>query len=155
MDAARRKAPNPNKDPELLAEKKAAKAERDKGRKRADEIKRMSWKYGLGSAAVITGECVCSLSLSLSLLLLLSVVCVTVYTLKHLSRTGLLCTYSLFTISRATIVAVQLDDATQLKEVCISASDCALPRPCTAFLLCIISHQQPQQLLCGTRNCSL
>lgn len=49
----RRKAANPNKDPELQAEKKAAKQERDALRKRAEEIKRASWKYGLGAAGVI------------------------------------------------------------------------------------------------------
>ena len=55
--AARRKAPNPNKDPTLQAEKKAAKAERDAKRKRDEEIKKASWKYGLGAAAVIIGLC--------------------------------------------------------------------------------------------------
>ena len=59
---ARRKAGNPNKDPDVLAEKKAAKAERDALRKRADEIKAASWKYGLGAAGVIIGSmCVYSL----------------------------------------------------------------------------------------------
>ena len=53
--AARRKAPNPNKDPTPQAEKKAAKAERDAKRKRDEEIKKASWKYGLGAAAVIIG----------------------------------------------------------------------------------------------------
>ena len=51
----RRKAANPNKDPELQAEKKAAKQERDAMRKRAEEIKKASWKYGLGAAGVIIG----------------------------------------------------------------------------------------------------
>ena len=93
--AARRKAGNPNKDPDLLAEKKAVKAERDALRKRAEQVKAASWKYGLGAAAVIIGG---------------------------------MTIYSLVTISRATIVTVQLDDAVQLKEVSrlTKFSSCAL-----------------------------
>jgi hypothetical protein len=49
----RRKVANPNKDAELQADKKAKKAERDALRKRAEEVKRASWKYGLGAAGVI------------------------------------------------------------------------------------------------------
>ena len=60
--ATRRKASNPNKDEAARAEKKAQKEERDRLRKRAEEIKQASWKYGLGSAGVfIGGMCLYSL----------------------------------------------------------------------------------------------
>ena len=60
--ARARKAGNPNKDPDVLAEKKAAKAERDALRKRADQIKAASWKYGLLAGGLIIG-CMCLYSL--------------------------------------------------------------------------------------------
>jgi hypothetical protein len=64
--AARRKGGNPNKAPDVLAEKKAAKAERDALRKRAEEIRKASWKYGLGAAGVIIGKCGCERGVFLS-----------------------------------------------------------------------------------------
>jgi hypothetical protein len=97
--ARARKAGNPNKDPDVLAEKKAAKAERDALRKRADQIKAASWKYGLGAGGLIIGG---------------------------------MCLYALVTISRATIVTVLLDDASQLKEArprSLRARPAPAPRP--------------------------
>jgi len=60
--SSRQKGANPNKDPDLQAEKKAAKAERDAMRKRAEEIKKASWKYGLGGGGAFIG-CMCLYSL--------------------------------------------------------------------------------------------
>jgi len=59
---SRRKGANPNKDPDLIAEKKEKKAERDALAKRRDVVKAASWKYGLGCGGVFIG-CLCLYSL--------------------------------------------------------------------------------------------